>query len=177
MIKQFFQPPKYDRWDDYFEPGEVLLWQGAPEPGPQSYIGPYLISIFGIPFLLAGLATARTGLGYVFGMNSLGDLGIGLFLSAFSVPFICAGAAMTVGIWLHAFNGHKFVRYALTNKRACVARSFYKHALETYAIGPDDAVTLEQGRFDTVRFKTIHGRDSDGHEVYALIRQIQRDLT
>ncbi|MDP5084493.1 MAG: hypothetical protein NWQ23_03660 [Yoonia sp.] len=190
MIKRFFQPPERDRWDDYFEPGEVLLWQGAPEPGPHSFIGPLAISIFGLPFLIAGLSTAATGLGYAIGMNNIADLGIGLFLTAFSMPFLAVGIGLTVGTWLFVYHGHKFVRYALTNKRAYVAKSFFKHTLESYSIGPDDAITLEQGKFDKVRFKTIHKKDDDGnnrieeigfdnivngHDVYALIRQIQRE--
>lgn len=191
MIKRFFQPPERDRWDDYFEPDEVLLWQGAPEPGPHSYIGTIAISIFGIPFFIAGLTTAFMGLGYVFGMKGLADLGVGLFLTAFSVPFLSVGAAMTIGSWIYAFNAHKFTRYALSNKRAYLATSFFKHSLATYVIAADDVVTLTQGRTDSVRFKTIHDRDSDGdritqkigfenikegQEVYALIRQIQREL-
>ena len=109
---------------------------------------------------------------------------------AFSVRFLGAGAAMTFGPWLYAANGHKLTRYALTNKRAYLATSFLKHSIATYAIAADDVVTLTQGRTDSVRFKTVHGRDSDGdkttqkigfenikdgQDVYALIRQVQRE--
>ena len=190
MIRRFTQPPALDRWDDYFEPGEVLLWQGAPEPGPHSYIGTIALSAFGLPFLIAGLTTAAMGLGQLLGMNGVAELGLGLFMTAFSIPFLGAGAGMTIGAWLYAFNGHKFTRYALTNKRAYLATSFFKHSLTTYVIAPDDVITLTQGKLDTVRFKTVHDRDSDGdkttqkigfdnikdgQEVYAMIRQIQRE--
>ena len=190
MIRNLFHPPKHDRWDDYFEPGEVLIWQGAPEPGPRSYLLPTFMSVFGIPFFLGGLAFAGTGLGFLISMDNLADFGLGLFLTAFSVPFLGVGAGLTIGTWVYAFIDHKHVRYALSSKSAYLAKSFFKHTLETYTIGADDAITLDQGRYDNVKFKTIHERDSDGdkttrsigfdgitngREVYALIRQIQRD--
>lgn len=192
MIKKYFQTPERDRWEDYFDPGEVLLWQGAPEPGPHSYWGPIAISIFGIPFFLAGLSTAATGLGFLFGMRNLGDLGIGLFMTAFSVPFLGVGFAMCFGTWIYARIGHRFTRYALSNRRAYVAHHFFRHSLSSYRIRPDDAITLVQGKFDSIMFKTIHGRDSDGdkttekigfisisdgNSVYDLIRKIQREQT
>ena len=190
MIRRFFEPPKHDRWDDYFEPGEVLLWQGAPEPGPHSYIGTIAISAFGIPFFIAGLTTAGMGLGRLFAVSGVSDFGTGLFLTAFSVPFLGVGTAMTFGTWLYAANSHKFTRYALSNKRAYLATSLFRHSIATYTIAADDPVTLVQGRTDSVRFKSISARDSDGDvtfqkvgfenikdgpEVYALIRQIQRE--
>lgn len=190
MIGRFFQPPKHDRWDDYFEEGEVLLWHGAPEPGPRSFLLPVFLSIFGIPFLLAGLGSLGTGLSSLFDMSGAIDLGFALFTIAFSIPFLAVGGALVFGTWILAFIEHKYVRYALSNKRAYVARSLWGHKLESYRIGPEDAITLEQGKYDSVRFKTIHGVDSDGdktsykigfegisqgRDVYNMIRQIQKD--
>lgn len=192
MIRRLFQPPKHDRWDDYFDPGETLLWQGAPEPGPRSYLLTIFLSIFGVPFLLAGLGSAGTGLASLIGMEGIADLGFGVFLLAFSVPFIAAGGGLAIGTWYFAFNEHKFTRYALTNKRAYIAKSFFKHAITSYKLQADDVITLEQGRFDSVKFKTVHGYDSDGdktantigfdwikdgRDVYAMIRQIQQEAT
>ena len=192
MISRFFPPPKHDRWEDYFEPGEVLLWQGAPEPGAKSVWGVLALSIFGIPFLLAGLFTAGQGISAFFRQDGLMPIGLGLFLVAFSVPFILAGIAMSVGSWLASIHGHKYIQYALTNKRAYIAKSFIKHAIDSYVIGPDNVITLEQGRFDSVKFTTLHSRDSDGDKitksvgfdwisdgraVYQLIRDIQKEAT
>lgn len=192
MIRRFFQPPARDRWEDYFEPGEVLLWQGAPVPGPQSYLGPAALSLFGLPFLIVGVGSFGTGLGHLFGMNSASDFGLGLFVLAFSLPFLAMGTALTAGTWLYAMHAHKHIRYALTNKRAYVAKSLFRYSLDTYTIGADDVISLELGTRCSVRFKTVHGTDSegekttdrigfesiaDGHAVYALIRQIQREQT
>ena len=153
------------------------------------------LSVFGIPFFLGGLTTAGMALSHLFGMNGGWDIGLGIFLLAFSVPFLAVGIGLVFGTWLYAANEHKLVRYALSNKRAYIAKSIFKHTLESYTIGPEDAVSLEQGKTDSVRFKTYHSTDSDGDkhsksvgfdgitngaEVYALIRQIQtraRDAT
>ncbi len=192
MITHVFQRPKHDRWDDYFEPGETLLWQGAPEPGIKSFWATLFLSIFGIPFFGGGLMTAGTGFASFFGDSNGFGIGMGIFLLAFSVPFLCVGAGLTIGSWLAAMYSHRFTRYALTNKRAYIANSFYRHSIKSFRIRSDDVVTLTQGRFDDVKFKTVHDRDSDGdktthqigfdgiangREVYQMIRKIQSEQT
>lgn len=192
MITRLTPPPAYDRWEDYFEPDEKLVWQGQPEPGLKSPLAVIALSIFGIPFLLAGMFTAAQGVSALFDQGGTWGIGGGLFFIAFSVPFLMAGLGMTFGSWLAALYGNRYIRYALTNKRAYIAKSFIKHALATYTIKPDDIVTLEQGRFDSVKFKTVHGRDSDGDKttetigfdwikdgpkVYQLVREHQNQGT
>ncbi|MEJ6404167.1 hypothetical protein [Yoonia sp. 2307UL14-13] len=192
MITRFTQPPKHDRWDDYFEPGEVLLWQGAPEPGIRSFWGTLFLSIFGVPFFGGGLMIAGSAFASFFQGWNLFGIAMGIFLLAFSVPFLTVGAGLVVGSWLAAIYGHRFTRYALTNKRAYIANSFYRHSLKSFQIKPDDIITLTQGNFDSVHFKTVHDRDSDGdktthqigfdgivdaREVYQMIRKIQAEQT
>ena len=190
MIARFTKPPKHDRWDDYFEPGEVLLWHGQPAPGIKNPLGTLFLSIFGIPFFGGGVAVATGAVTSLAG----GGAGIlmGIVMLAFSVPFLCVGAGMTIGSWLVAIYGHRFTRYALSNKRAYVANSFFRHTLQSFLIKPDDIITLTQGRHDDVKFKTVHERDSDGdkttrtigfdgiadgREVYAMIRKIQAEAS
>mgnify|MGYP000004662641 CR=1 FL=1 len=192
MISRFFPPPKHDRWEDYFEPGEVLLWQGAPEPGAKFSWGFVVISIFGVPFLLAGLSSMGQGISAFFRQDGPMAIMLGLFFITFSVPFLLIGLALIFGPWLASIHGHKFVQYALTNKRAYIAKSFIKHAIDSYVIGPDNVITLEQGKFDSVKFATVHSHDSDGDKitksvgfdwisegraVYHLIREIQKEAT
>jgi hypothetical protein len=194
VIRRFLRPPELDRWEDYLDQGETLLWQGAPEPGPHSILPTLFLSIFGVPFLLAGLTTAGFGLSHLFGLAGgfgFGGIALGLFLLAFSVPFLGVGGGLVLGTWFYSFNMHKFIRYALSNRRAYVAKSFLRHSLESYPIGPDATITLIQGKYDTVNFHTEHGRDSDGDktttkvgfehiadgpEVYRLIRNIQKGI-
>lgn len=192
MISRFFPPPEFDRWEDYFEPGEVLLWQGAPEPGPRFSWGFVALSIFSIPFLLAGFYSAGEGISDILSFDGKWSIGLGLFRIAFSIPFLLGGLGMMLGGWLVSIHGHKYIRYALTNKRGYIAKSFLKHTIDSYVIGSDDIITLEQGQFDSVKFTTVHSHDSDGDKitksvgfdwisdgrtVYQLIRDIQKEAT
>ncbi|MEM8537753.1 MAG: hypothetical protein AAGF56_07815, partial [Pseudomonadota bacterium] len=162
MIGRFLKPPELDRWDDYFEPGEVLLWQGAPEPGIKSVPKLVFLSIFGVPCFFGGVMVATDALGHLARFDSIFGIGFGLFLLAFSLPFLTVGSGLMVGTWIFAANEHQMIRYALSNKRAYIARSIFKHALESHVIGPDDTVTLEQGKADNVQFKNYQTKDSDG---------------
>jgi len=190
MTGLWHRKPKLDRWEDYFEPGETLLWQGQPEPGLKAPWAAFFSSVFGIPFFLAGLKILSDGLSGFSEANGGAALGHGLLLTAFSIPFIGVGSTLCFGSWIAALYGDRYTQYALTNKRAYVAHSFPTHKLATYVIGPDDVVTLTQGKFDTVQFKTIQERDSDGDKktskigfnfiadgskVYKLIREIQSE--
>ncbi|MDX8354250.1 hypothetical protein [Cognatiyoonia sp. IB215182] len=189
MITRFFPPVKQENWQDYFDTDEELLWQGAPEPGAQSLPRTLFMSIFGLPFLAAGLWMAFDGFDSKLPFDGFVHVFFGVLMVLFAIPFIVVGASITFGVWLYAKHSHHYIRYALTNKRAYVAKSFYRHTLQIYQIMPDDAITLEQGRYDNVKFKTIYTKDSDGEtrrdigfdgisggrEVYGLIGQIQRE--
>ncbi len=166
------------------------MWQGAPEAGLRAFWGVLALSIFGVPFLLAGIFTFAEGIEAFFYQKGVWSIGLALFYASFSIPFLLAGLAMTCGVWLAALYGHRYIQYALSDKRAYIARSFLNHTIDSYVIGKDDVVTLVQGRFDTVWFATVVSRDNDGdkitrpvgfdwirdgHAVYQLIRQIQKD--
>jgi hypothetical protein len=173
-----------DRWEDFLDPGEKLLWQGAPAPGLRITLPMVGLSLFGLPFLAAGLGTFGFGLVQLLGGRSLAEGGTGLFLIAFSAPFAGVGGLMVFGTWYKA--AHRRVRYALSTRRAYVATSWWKRRLESYPISPDTPLELERGPTDSIWFRTETRPNSDtttrvgfeniteGERVYALLRRIQR---
>ncbi len=177
-----------EAWDDYFDPGETLLWQGAPERSVK--ISPIfiLLAVFGLPFLMAGLSISLGALAILFGadfrwVQSAGSL-FGFF---FGMPFIAVGAAMVFGPYYAQSQAHRYIRYALTNRRAYIASDWFnRRKLQVLSIAMDAPITIENNR--SVFFHTEVGTDSDGDrstdrkgfeniagamEVYKLIRAMQ----
>jgi hypothetical protein len=66
-------------WQDYFQPGERLLWEGAPKPGVHGKAKIIALALFGMPFLIIGIATGITGLQQIFTAQGWNDVGFGLF--------------------------------------------------------------------------------------------------
>ena len=176
-----------DRWEDYFEPGETLLWEGRPMPRRGITPGIIGLAVFGAPFFLAGLAMSGGSLLWMFGIQ-VGQLklGEGVFMFFFGLPFLGIGAGMVLGPWYAMRHAHRKVRYALSNRRAYIASQWWTRKIETYPISKDGPLSLEGGT--TVYFHTLVGRDSDGDrtteekgfeniadakDVYHLMRQIQ----
>jgi hypothetical protein len=170
-------------WEAYFMPGETLLWEGAPVRGAGFSPLSIFISAFGVPFLGSGGFVAITGAGIALE----GKLALGLFMIAFCVPFVTVGAGLVFGPWIYLTQAHARVRYALSSRRAYIATRWWTRKMASYEIAPGADVTLSQGRrADTVRFRTTtRGANSshyagfdniaDGRQVFALIRQIQRE--
>lgn len=178
-----------ETWQDYLSPGERLLWQGAPVPGVFDLPKRLLLTAFGTPFLVGGLTCLGFGLVSLFGGEGPAAIGLGLFLSIFAVPFLGVGLYLVVLQWLEAWQAHRRVRYALSDRAAYVARRFWRRSLEVFPILPQTAVELVEGRgASTVWLHARRQKDSDdgtttekhgfeniadGREVFALIRQIQ----
>ncbi len=177
-----------ERWQDLFQPDERLLWEGSPQPGLHGWPRLLGLSVFGLPFLIAGCAMLAFGLRQALSGGAVADIGLGLFLAAFSLPFAGIGLALVFGQWIAAARAHRRVRYALSSRAAYVARHDWRKSLACYPILPQTAVELETGRLaDTLWFHARQERDSDGTtttragfeniadgtRVYRLIRQIQ----
>ena len=178
-----------ERWEDWFDDSEKLLWQGAPKRGIIHWPRKILISAFGFPFLGAGLVCAAMGLAYLAKLT-LGDMALGVFLAAFSVPFVAVGGAMVFGTWLSDYFVPLRTKYALTNKAGYVATRYWGRNMDVFPIRKETRIELAQHRYgaSTVHFHFEETRDSDGDQmttkkgftdiadgekVYRLIRDIQ----
>jgi hypothetical protein len=179
-----------DPWAAYLQPGERILWQGAPLPGIRNRARLVFLSLFGVPFLLAGLGGTAVALRQVFW---LGDVGIGLFTLALGLIFSVFGFALVFSQWTEAARAHRTTRYALSNRAAYITRQSRKRSLECYPILPKTALELHhsdgyddlwfharteddtEGTLSTTRigFEGIR----DGTEVYQLMRGIQTGPT
>ena len=178
-----------ETWQDYFQPGETLLWEGTPKPGVHGKAKIIGLAIFGLPFLVVGVGTGVAGIRQLFFAQGWGDLGLGLFLAAFAIPFAGIGGVMVIGQWWAAAEAHKRLRYAVSTRCAYIAKSYWTRSVESYPILPGSALGLEKGRkADTVWFHVYTERDSDGdrstsrisfdniadgESVYRLLRSIQ----
>lgn len=178
-----------EAWEHYFQPGETLLWEGAPKPGVHSWPKIIGLALFGLPFLIVGVGVCLTGMWQMINAKGWGDVGLGFFFTAFAIPFGGVGAVMVFGQWWAAAEAHKRLRYALSTRCAYIAKSYRTRSIESYPILKSSALGLEKGRTaDTVWFHVQTERDSDGdrttsrisfeniaegEKVYALLRSVQ----
>jgi hypothetical protein len=179
-----------DDWDRYLQPDERILWQGAPLPGIRNRGRLVVLSLFGVPFLVAGVAGSVIALRHVFW---LGEVALGLFVLAVALAVALVGYTMVVHQWVEAARAHRTTRYAVSTRAAYIARTAAKRSLEAYPILPKTAVGIEHGPgYDTVWF---HARSEDGGEgdittsrigfegiadgieVYRLLRSLQTGQT
>lgn len=179
-------------WEHYFQPGETLLWEGAPKPGIYGWGKIIGLALFGLPFLVIGAGIGITGLGMVFGPTWM-EFGLGFFMAAFSIPFVGVGVGLVFGLWFAASQAHRRIRYAVSTRCAYIAQSWWTRKIESYPILADTALGLEKGRrSDTVWFHVRKEKDSDGDRsttrisfeniadgdgVYHLLRRVQTGLS
>ena len=178
-------------WEQYFQPGETLLWEGAPKPGVHGWPKIIGLALFGLPFLIVGIGVFVAGVRQMIVGGGWGDVGLGLFFTAFSIPFGGVGALMVIGQWWAAAEAHKRLRYAVSTRCAYIAKSYRTRSIESYPILKGTALGLEKDRgADTVWFHVRTEKDSDGDlttsrisfdniaegdKVYALLRSIQTE--
>jgi hypothetical protein len=176
-------------WSPHFRPSETLLWEGSPVPGFHQRGKSLFLMIFGLPFLIIGIAVFVAGLHQLTQAPTLSDPGSAIFLTAFGVPLGAIGGFLVFGPLIEARTAARHVRYALTNRAAYVARSRLGRKLSVYPILPHTALELERGRrASTVWLHARLERDSDGdlgttkagfeniaegEKVYHLIRELQ----
>jgi hypothetical protein len=182
-----------DSWDAYLQPGEHILWEGAPKSGVRGWPKIIGLAVFGMPFLLVGLGVFGAGIDQAFRAEGWTGLGLGLFLLVFSLMFVGVGATMVFGQWYAAARAHRDIRYAVSTRCAYVAKSGWVRSLESYPILKSTALGLEKGRSaDSVWFHVRSEKDSDGDlsttrisfdhiadgdSVYRLLRGIQTGQT
>jgi hypothetical protein len=174
-------------------PGETVLWQGSPVPGLHQRGKALFLMIFGLPFLLIGLALFFYGLSQLPQAAALPEAGLALFLTAFSIPFAGIGGFLVFGPLIEARTAHRDVRYTLTTRAAYVQQAGWFPSLKVYPITPATALELEPGpRASTVWLHARLERDSDGvlettkagfeniaeaDRVFALVRDLQGKAT
>ena len=179
-----------DRWEDWFAPGETLIWEGAPVPGRVHWFRNVLLTCFGIPFLFGGFMSAGAGLAFLpEGRNAMNWFGA-VFLFAFSVPFVTVGAAMVAGPWLMDWLTPRRTRYALSDRAGYVATRFWRRKMDVIPVLNDTRVEIEETDegVGSVYFDFEHYRDSDGdrqtrkrgfegirnaRDVYRLVRDLK----
>ncbi len=141
-------------WQPYLEEDEVLLWEGQPAArlACELRLATILPSLFGVLFAGAAVFIAFQAL----------MAGEPLAL-VFALPFFAFGAFMAVGRFYWDAHRRAKTRYALTNRRALVARSHRGRSIRSYPIRRDAVIELYQGREDTVSFGGPLGFDRRGH--------------
>jgi hypothetical protein len=176
-----------EAWQDYFETGEKLLWEGVPRKARGFEVASIGLAIFGTPFLFVGLSMTVGALLAFFGYNDGWVDGAGsVFAFFFGLPFLAAGAGLVFGPTYLLRNRHRKVRYALSNRRAYIASTWWGKKMEILPIAEDALIEVQNG--DTIHFHTETGLHSDGDKrvtqkgfqniddamhVYKLIRKIQ----
>ena len=150
-------------WQGRLRPGETLLWEGAPVPGLHQRGKAIFLMIFGLPFLIIGVALFFFGLHRLTQAPTPSDAGLALFFTAFGLPFGGIGAFLVFGPLVEARTASRDIRYALTTRAAYVARAGRFPSLKVYPILPSTALELEPGaRASTVWLHSRLERDSDG---------------
>ena len=152
-----------DSWDAYLRPGETLLWEGPPVPGFHQRGQAIFLMIFGLPFLIIGVALFFSGLLQLPRAATVSDAGLALFTAAFALTFGSFGAFLVFGPLIEARTASRDIRYALTTRAAYVVRQGRFSSLKVYPILPSTALELERGtRASTVWVHARLERDSDG---------------
>lgn len=187
-------PTEQEDWQDYLGPGEHLVWTGAPLPDKRIRLSDVGMMLFSLPFLLFGLgALAALVYGLISGqINTPSNALLAVLLFVFGIIFTVVGGVAGFGSWLHGRFAHRFVRYALSNRRAYVATTWWGRELQSYPIRPDALLEIHHDRLDTVRLHIRTETDSDGDvqqikldfigqpdgmALYRLIQRLQADQT
>lgn len=150
-------------WQGRLRPGETVLWEGSPVPGLHQRGKAIFLMIFGLPFLIIGVALFFFGLHRLTQAPTPSDAGLALFFTAFALPFGGLGAFLVFGPLVEARTASRDIRYALTTRAAYVLRSGPFPSLKVYPILPATALELEPGRLaGTVWLHARLERDSNG---------------
>ncbi|KPU83325.1 hypothetical protein JI58_09175 [Marinosulfonomonas sp. PRT-SC04] len=166
-------------WEDIFEPDEVLLWQGRPDPSfawQKRHILPVIL----------GLGVACLGILWIF----FTPLGNG-YTVIMGLVLLLLAAFLAIAPPVMAAMVRKASWYSLSNKRGYIAmhRPNLGRKLAAYPIDPDFELKFDAKTPATIIFamavrKTGSVSDpvkisfdliEDGQKVYDLMRKIQRD--
>ncbi len=182
-------------WAVYFDPDETLLWDGAPGRGIKLELHMLGQSAFGLIFF--GFALFWI----IMATNIVGAGGPAQLFPLFGLPFLAIGAWFLFGHILWDAYLRSKTRYALSNKRAFIARQVFGRRLKSYPIDPDTELDYRPGEPATIYFakrmvkRRVGARSGsssstglsryrmvpigfryipDGDKVYQLMRRAQR---
>ena len=112
------------------DPGEGLLWSGAPAPGRMA-LSALPASVFGIPF--TGFAVFWMYMAFTMTSKST-QIGAVKLFPLFGIPFFLVGLGMlTAPLWAFLHAGRTL--YAVTNKRAIIISGFLSTTVHSYPHG------------------------------------------
>lgn len=181
-----------DRWEDHLDPGERLLWTGAPARGLRFDFDQVILSVFGGVFLafalLAFVESSRGLWGGYWLMASGYVLWFMVIFPLFALPFIWEGVMMAFGQHFTDARLRAQTRYALTDRRAIIAIGGREPSVRSWPIGPETEVDYSPGDEASLRFaagprpdggqvmeraRSGFNRIRDGEQVMELIRKVQ----
>ncbi|MGF1503334.1 MAG: hypothetical protein ACFBSD_16130 [Paracoccaceae bacterium] len=174
-------------WAPYLDAGERLLWTGEPAGGIRFRRSDWvMIPAAAVWCLFVSIGQARA---IASGETSL---------SLFGGVFMLLGLYLLIGRFFVDAHERRHTRYALTDRRAIVAKSAWGRQLMSFPIDPTEEIELREGPPDTVVFaresprvsrsRPLHFRRGprryrdieyafefipDGKSVYRLIRAVQ----
>lgn len=171
-------------WSPYLDRGEKLLWEGAPATGLRFRPSDIFLTLFGVFWL--GFSLFWTFMAGTMGAAAGG--GFSLF-GLFGLPFVAVGIYLVGGRFFWDSYARSRTRYALTDRRAIIARSAAGRSLKSWPIDDETRLDYEPGPEATIWFaeeikRGSKGRTytekkgfeyiSDGDKVYRLMRDIQQ---
>ena len=130
-------------WAPYLDPGERILWEGRPDTRL------FLLrkqDTFLIPFSLVWGGFA------IFWNVGVWTGGAPFFFSIFGLPFLIVGAYVTIGRFFHDQLRRRGTVYALSTKRAFIARSSFGRSLIEKRITQETSFEFQPGPRATLTF-------------------------
>lgn len=176
----------------YLDPGERLLWSGAPVAAikftPRDILSS-LFSLFLLGFALFWIGGAGTGLWTGEWRGESGFQRWMMFLfPLFGVPFVLVSAYYAFGRFPLDARRRARTRLGLTDRRALIWVDGRAPVLTSFPLTPEAVVEFFPARYARIHFATMAEKDSEGwtsyhragfdwiaegETVYRLIRKIQ----
>jgi hypothetical protein len=168
------------------EPGEIILWEGAPKPGIVNWTGFVIGAAFGALFTIVGLFGVYEGLQEIFVRSADG---IVLLNTAVAFWFLVGGPAVMVESWRLAFRKLQTERYAVSSRCAYIYDGRPTPTLKMYPIHKDLELKLDTRKgYSNVWFQFVDDGDGgiirsgfeaivDGATPYNLIKDIRATAT
>lgn len=171
-------------WAPYLDPDERLVWTGAPDTGLR-------VDVIDVLVVPAGLSFAYVGADILLNAKDL--------TASPAVLHLLAGLHFAGGRFLLDIYYRRHTRYALTTKRALIARSAFWRKMLDHPLGAGTPVELIPGPKGSIRFGTpppekgrfksppgdtswgfppagvLFERLADPGAVYELVRRITRE--